>query len=366
MTVDEMDLASQALDVTPWRPEEYERARAVLRGAMTESGPRLEAGPVPTVVPLPARGSSRAGNRRRRTLGTRGKIGIGAGLGAVAAGVAAALVITSAPSATPTSTGLAVKAPVVQSKLMSLAAFIKANSGPLPGDASLIIRHQPAPAGAVEVTYNLYTDSGDLYVTDTEKALAAAVADHANLADGSAARELAAARYAAKGDLATAREQMDTALGNNDYYDSLAERKAIWAKGLPALEKLLKEKGAKTLPVMPTGKVLREDIDNEIWLSSFDALTEGAGSPQVRAGVLRLLSTLPEVAVTSSMTNGQPSLTLTAGSALFGGSGGDVLTIDAKTGMPISDLSESSGVPSVLSTYQVSRVTVAGIKAGKF
>ena len=33
-----MDLARQALDVTPWRPEEYERARAVLRRVMAESG----------------------------------------------------------------------------------------------------------------------------------------------------------------------------------------------------------------------------------------------------------------------------------------------------------------------------------------
>ena len=38
MNVDEMDLAGQALEVTPWRPEAYERARATLRGAMAESG----------------------------------------------------------------------------------------------------------------------------------------------------------------------------------------------------------------------------------------------------------------------------------------------------------------------------------------
>ena len=37
--MDEMDLASRALEAAPWRPEAYERARAMLRGAMAESGP---------------------------------------------------------------------------------------------------------------------------------------------------------------------------------------------------------------------------------------------------------------------------------------------------------------------------------------
>ena len=40
--MDEMDLARQSLDVTPWRPEAYERARTVLRGAMAE--PRAAGG----------------------------------------------------------------------------------------------------------------------------------------------------------------------------------------------------------------------------------------------------------------------------------------------------------------------------------
>ncbi len=368
--MDEMDLVSQALDVTPWRPEAYERAQTMLRGAMAESGPGPEAAPVPAAVPVRGRGVSRARHRRRGTL-----VGIGAGIGAVAAAVALFVATSTPQHAAPA--GPAAKAPAgnskVNSKLMSLAAFIMASSGPLPGDASLIIRTQPTPAGPAEITYNLYTDSGAYYAVDAKgagayyaaeakKALTAAVAHDDNFAYGGV-REVAAARYAATGNLATARERMNNALGNNDYYDSLAERKAIWAKGAAAREELEKEKGIKVPFTMPTGKSLREDIDSTIWDNSTDALSQGAGSPQVRAGVLRLLSTVPEVTVADSTTGGQPTLTLTA---LFAGDGSEVLTINAKTGMPISYASRLPGIKPVMDTFQVSRVTMADVEAGKF
>jgi len=385
--VDEMDLASQALDVAPLRPEAYERARARLRGAMAESGARPEA--APAVAPLRG-GRARGPHRgpRRGRLGTRGKVGIGAGIGVLAAGVAVALAVTSAPQPTTPagaagsaksagpgkSAGPVSSAPVTNSKLMSLAAFIKANDGgSLPGDASLIIRNQPTPAGPVEITYNLYADSGAYYAIDAQgegpqyvagakQALTAAVNDHDNLAYGGA-REVAAARYAAAGDLAAAREQMNNALGNNDYYLPLAERKAIWAKGAAARAELEKEKGVKIPFKMPTGKVLQEDIDSTIWDNSFDALSQGAGSPQVRVGVLRLLSTVPEVTVANSTTDGQSTLTLTAD---FFNDGSEVLTINAETGMPISYASSLTGVKPVTDTFQVSRVTMADVEAGKF
>lgn len=98
-----------------------------------------------------------------------------------------------------------------------------------------------------------------------------------------------------------------------------------------------------------------------------DALTAGGGNPEVREGVLRLLSTVPEVTVTNSTTGGEPTLTLTAGSPLFDGGSPEVLTIDAKTGSPIKFSSAADGnVPSSVQTYKVSRVTLAGIEAGKF
>ena len=146
----------------------------------------------------------------------------------------------------------------------------------------------------MQVLYALYTDGGQLYLGDDKTSLMTAVADHANLADGTNAREIAAADYAATGDLGTAVKQMVNALPN-DFYDSLAERKAIWAKGAAARAKLEKEKGMKVAMTMPTGKALQDDINNSLWTASTIALSWGAGNPQIREGVLRLLSTIPEV-----------------------------------------------------------------------
>ena len=128
------------------------------------------------------------------------------------------------------------------------------------------------------MVYALYTDSGRLYLGDDKQTLMAEVARNENQADGTNARELAAARYAATGNLAAAVRQMVEALPN-DYYDSLAERTEIWAKTAPAREALEKEKGVKTPIPMPTGKLLQQDIDNTLWTASTIVLSWGAGQP---------------------------------------------------------------------------------------
>jgi hypothetical protein len=352
--------------VTPWRPEEYERARAVLRGAMARSAPVQE--PPAPVVPLRGRGFLRA--RGRGTLGARGKVGIGAGIAAVAAAAAVVLASTSAPPPAATrpaasSAGPVAPLPAPPSKLISLAAFIKAADAPQPGNASLVIAKQVNGGRLMQVVYAVYTDGGRLYLGDDKQSLAAAVAGGANLADGTNAREIAAARYAATGNLTTAVKRMVSALPN-DFYDSLAQRKAIWAKSAPARKALEKEKGMKVAIPMPTGKLLQFDIDNTLWTAATIALSWGAGDPQIRVGVLRLLSTLPQVSVADSTTDGQPTLTITAGPALFGGGGDQVLTVNAKTGIPISSVESGGGVPTAVQTDRVSRVTLADVRAGKF
>ena len=368
MTMDEMDLVSQSLEVTPLRPEAYGRARTMLGTAMAEAGPPPQEAP-PQATPVP--GAVPLRNRRRRSLGTWGKAGLGAGIAAVAA-AAAVLVATSVPQhATPAprhaAAGPASRTPAVQSKLVSLAAHIEATSGSLPGNASLIIRTQVEGTIPAQVSYNLYTDSGAFYGGGNKQSLMEAVAQHQNMAGGADAREVAAARYAVAGNLATAREQMNNALHNNDYYLPLAQRQEIWAQGAAARAALEKAKGMKAPLTMPTGKTLQEDIDNSIWNNSMDALSAGAGNPQVREGVLRLLSTIPEVTVANSTTGGVATLTLTAGPALFGGGAEQVLTINAQTGMPIrSVFPAEGGVPSSVQTFQVSRVTMADIESGKF
>jgi hypothetical protein len=75
--------------------------------------------------------------------------------------------------------------------------------------------------------------------------------------------------------------------------------------------------------------------------------------------VLRLLSTISGVSVAHSTTNGEATLTITAGPEVFGGQGSEVLTIDAKTGMLVKDVSNTPGIPTAYTTYQSSRVRTA-------
>lgn len=359
--VDEMDLVRTMNDAARLRPEAYERARATLRGAMAESAPSAP----PSLS-----------QARKRRFPTIGKVGIGVGIGAVAAAAAVAVVVSSTPAAAPTSTVAggsatpAAKAPAVQSPLVTLAALIKANAGPLPGNASLVVRDQKITGGPTDISYNLYADNGAYYGGGDKASLTQAVNQHQNMADGMYARETAAARYAATGNLTTAVEQMVNASPNDlGLGQSPAVRQKIWDQGRAQTNEILKEKGVKRqLPLHPpTGKALQSLVDNLVWNNAVDALSAGAGNPQVRAGVLRLLSTISGVTVAQSHTDGQATLALTAGPEVFGGSGSEILTINAKTGMPIKAVMPGyQNVPQSVQTFQVLRVTLAQVKSGKF
>ena len=304
-----------------------------------------------------ARGHRALGQRRRRRLaGVAGTVAVGA--------VAVALAATSAlqPAAP---AGSASRAPAANPKLVALAARISALAGSQPGNASLEIVKNTIGGRLMQVYYGLYTDSGKLYSGDSKQTLMTAVAQHSNQAAGADFRAVAAARYAAAGDLATARERMVNATPN-DFFLSLAARKKIWAEGAAARQALMREKGIKTPLKMPTGKALQEEINNSLWTNSTDALNWAGGDPEIRAGVLRLLSAIPEVTVAKSTTYGQATLTITAGPAVFGGAGSEVLTVNATTGLPVSSVSTTPGVSAGVETYQVSRVTLASIEAGKF
>lgn len=364
--VDELDLVRQLRDAAPPRPQAYERARATLRAAMDESGPARRQAP----GAAPGRAGRFSWARSPRgTLSTLGKAGIGVGIGAVAAAAAIAIAATSTPPpAASKPAAPAAQASAAGSPLVSLASYIQASSGHQAGDASLIVKTQTIGDKSPYVLYELYADSGAIYATDTESALPAAIAHNGNLADGTEAREVATARDAAAGDLASARLRMIDITPN--YLGlglSPAAQQKEWAKGLAAEREIYKEKGVKRAPKPYTAKSVQEEADNYLWTHAVDALTAGGGNPQVRAGVLRLISTISGVTVASSTTGGQPTLTLTAGPEVFGGVGSQVLTIAAKTGMPLKSVADAGpGVPTSVETYQVSRVTLAAIKAGKF
>lgn len=307
-----------------------------------------------------ARGHRALGQRRRyRLAGVAGT--------AAAAAVAVALAVTSAPGpATPARPSRPTAKPAAANgTLVSLAARITAAGSSQPGDASLQIVRQTSGGKLMQVYYGLYTNSGRLYSGDDKKTLMEAVAHHANQADGFDYRAVAAARYAAHGNLAVARKRMVNA-SPNDYFDSLAVRKKDWAKGAKARRAFLRAKGVKLKLKMPTGKALQDEINNRLWIYAIDALNWAGGDSAIRAGFLRLVSTIPDVTVTKSITHGLRTLTITAGPAVFGGSGREVLTVSATTGLPVKSVSVTPGVSDGVETYRVSRVTLKDIKAGRF
>jgi hypothetical protein len=376
--VDEMDLVSQLKDVPPLRPEAYERARTTLGAAMAQSGAVRVPDMVAASAATPVRRERFSWTRNLR-VGVLGKVGIGA-IGAVAAAVAVVSVASSGPhSAAPakSAAGSAAQSPAVASKLVSLADDINASGGSVSGDASLVISTQTTPSGKPYVNYSLYTDSGKLYGSDTKRNLSAAVAHHQNLPDPVGVLDVAAARYAATGDLVKAREQMVNATPNDLGLGlSPAAAQDAWDKGQAQARQIMREKGIKNPPVLPrpTGKALQDAINNDLLFNSVNALSYGAANPEVRAGVLRLISTIPDVTVADSTTGGQPTLTLTTGPALNNGDGQEVITINADTGMPISNVwklfpgqkASSKTIPPSVETFQSSRVTVADVDGGKF
>jgi len=213
--------------------------------------------------------------------------------------------------------------------LTQLASYILAAGRPS-GDATLVIRNQSYPTGPTISVADLYTDSGEYFFAHTVGGLPGQIASHHNQGDGLFAREIAAAVSAGHGDLAAAREKM---------------AEAAYPGHTPASSDL---------------------ADNYIWENSLDALTAGSGQPQVRAGVLRILSTLPEVAVTSTTTSGQPTLTLRASAPAAPATGyQETLVIGANSGIPVRFTGGVPGhAPGVTITYQVTRVTLSDIAAG--
>jgi hypothetical protein len=291
--------------------------------------------------------------------------GIGAGAVAVAAvtafGVASA--VPSAPRGTSQASG---SHPVNTASstgstgstgsrpLVRLVADLAAAPRPA-GDATLVERETATPGHASINVWDLYTDDGRYFFSQTEAGLPAQVKEDNNQGDGMFGREIAVAASAVTGDLDAAALKMAWAPDTTPVPAWLsAQVKNISAGGL--------------------------QIDNYVWENCEDALVAGSGNPQVRAGVLRLVSALPGISVTHGTVDGQPTLTLTAGAAELGDVGIDkadpkaetgppyqeAITINADTGIPLGFVGGPAGHAAVTVTYVVTRVNLADIAAGKF
>jgi len=285
----------------------------------------------------------RRGRRYLRRRTALARAGLGAGVAAVVAlGVTVAIQPTGARPGTTQLRSSAPASAASPGTLMQLASYILAGGKPS-GDATLVIRNQSYPSQPAISGADLYADNGEYFFAHSASGLPEQVKSDHNLGDGLFAREVAAAVYADHGDLATARERMAEAADPGH---------------APAPPWTVKKGPAAGSTVSPE--------DNYIWTNSQDALIAGSGNPQVRAGVLRILSTLPEVTVTSTTTGGQPTLTLRAGAPAMPGDYQETLVIGAKSGIPVTFTGGVPGhTPDVTVTYQVTRVTLAGIAAGK-
>jgi hypothetical protein len=304
---------------------------------------------------------------RRRDRITRG----GIGFGVVAVAAAAAVGVTSALPSTPAKTAQAsgahpahASAPAApagstgtQQPLVTLATSLAAEPKPA-GDATLVERETGAPGRASINVWDLYTDDGRYFFSRTEAGLPAQVKENNNQGAGQFGREVAAATYAATGDLDTAALKM------------------AWAPDTTPVPPWL----SAQVKNMSAGGL---QIDNYVWENCQDALVAGSGNPQVRAGVLRLVSALPGITVTHGTVDGQPTLTLTAGAGELGYAGvgkptkanpkgaptgpayQEAITINADTGIPLGFAGGPAGKAAVTVTYVVTRVNLADIAAGK-
>jgi hypothetical protein len=300
-------------------------------------------------------------------------IGGTAGIGIAAAAVAVTL--TATPASRPSGasphqlaggpTAARSATPAVSSPLVLLADHISASAHKQPGDATLILRSTTLTGQAPGSGFDLYTDKGPYYWAPAESGLPAQIAAHHNLGDGLFTREIAAAEYAVDGNLATAREQMAYAP------DPANAGRSAAAQMSPALLKVKAQLlGVKPAPGQSLAAAYDKAFtDSWVWSDATDALAAGAGNPQVRAGVLRLLSTVSGVVVTQGTRDGQPALLVSDVTPGASGNGKweATMTLDASTGIPLEYTDGQVGkAPDSTTTYRVTRVTVADIAAGKF
>ncbi|KUL34504.1 hypothetical protein [Actinoplanes awajinensis] len=379
---DELDLVGELGRAEPLRPEAYQRARAMLRASMADPGTvrllgvtsaedtTMEANSTMETTTTTRHHESSPLIRRGRRLGLAGRLGIGAGVAAAAAAAVVAVVLNSSatggvvaagdPSAA-ASGGVAADGAAERAPLMTLAGSIKTLTSS-EGDAWLVKATQVNGKKTMQVVYTLYTDGHAIYTGNSVKDIKLAIAGRQDqMEDGGYAPLLKAAAVAADSSPADGRTQMLKAAGDPLVGLDPAAQKAEWDKQQAAAQVIIKQKGGTAKPKSYSPQAVQQHLDNALWTYSTEALSAGEGNTQVRAGVLRLMSTISAVDVKKSTTDGKATLTITAGPEVFGGEGGQVLTVDATTGMLVKSVSNVPGLPQAATTYESSRVTQAGL-----
>ncbi|MFI5889323.1 hypothetical protein ACIA5D_04295 [Actinoplanes sp. NPDC051513] len=298
---------------------------------------------------------SRGRTLRRRRIAWRATAGTGFAVAAVAAiAVATSGTGTQAPSpnlAAP-NPATATSGATADSPLVQLVGYL-AKAEPAKGDATLLLRDQVFDDGLKVDVWDLHADNGDYYFAKTKGALPAQVKNgHKQEDEAGRKKTVAAATEAATGDLNAARKDMAWAyVPKNPKVKPTLDDPGVVPPRPADAEILEKLKGGPFLQLNTT--------DNWVWNNSMDALRDGAGNPQVRAGVLRLLGQMPEVKVEKGTYQGRAVLNLTAGKPAT--TSAETLTVDAETGLPIKFAGDGVDI-----NYTVTRVTLADVAHGKF
>jgi hypothetical protein len=344
-----------------------ERAREALHMHMDGRRPVGAAGPVRS-------GAGRRLVSRRRTRRWIVRLTPLAATGAAA--LAAVILTSTSPVGHPAPSRVAAAHPATsslpRSPLVQLAGYIW-HQRRLRGDATLVLRTQSYPNQPPITGADLYTDSGKYFYAPTLSGLPTSIAQNDNVSsNGFLDRELEAARLAANGNVQTARTDMANASWGPGYTpptQAQIERQLKRALGRGNLPTPVRTVERQRLRMIEQSKSIgpQARADNMVWVNSLDALAEGAGDPLVRAGVLRLLSTVNTVNVAHTTFDGQPALTITASGEALPADYQEQLIINADTGVPLRFAGGAPGqTPGVTVTYRVFRVTVAKIAAGQF
>ena len=305
-------------------------------------------------------GRSRSLRRSARVL----RVGVG---GLTLAGAASvALLATGGGAGHVVGGGLSLDPLTVQTaaakQLSHLSARLAAAPPPV-GDATLVLRRYVYPKGPEVDGADLFADNGDYYYSPALAGLPAIIKSGQTVNSSSSdaeVRDIAAAKAALTGSISKVRYQMSVA-----NFDPAVLAHHSWKTVYPPGARAKVEQAHARAHENDMTAVISHE-DGMIWSNGMDALLTGAGDPQVRAGVLKLFSTIPQVTVTNGTLNGHQTLDLTA--TLLSSNQGlyqEKLVLDAGTGIPIEMIGGNKDqAPEVTAYYTISRVTVTDVENG--
>jgi hypothetical protein len=286
----------------------------------------------PAVAP-PQRGG---GGRRRRPRAL---------FATVAAVFAIAIVVVAGalPSGDGPAKRLGAPAVAEAAPLVKLARQIQQLPAPT-GDATLVLRSHDFPEAKDFTGADLYLDDGRYYYGTTLAQLKA-VGKADDLGEGVPKQEREAAIAAVGLAPDAARERMLAATWPGNHKPAESETSPANLAKRAAIIKLKQPKG----PIPAPASQLTID-NNRIWMASVDSLIAGAGNKDVRAGVMKLLSTI------NAVVNDRGA-TLEITDTDFSDHYQETLTVDAKTGVIQEMVGQTAGQrPDVTVTYDIKRV----------